>query len=97
MVERGFIRLGGGSGPFGGDPCSSLPTFLQSSPACHGTKRTAAGVTNMSTAVYINADDRSNGNVMDEDGEGEVRGATANPPTVDLGILNLDDEDLTLV
>ena len=51
----------------------------------------------MSTAVYINADDRSNGNVMDEDGEGEVRGATANPPTVDLGILNLDDEDLTLV
>ena len=52
-------------------------------------------MTNMSTAVYIGADDRSNGNVMDE--EGEVRGATARPPPVDLGILNLDDDELTLV
>ena len=62
----------------------------------------------MSTAVYINnsEDDRSNGNVMDGDenngeeevGEEQLRGATANPAApVDLGILSLDDEDLTLV
>ena len=77
-------------------------------PPCHGTEEpsfAAAGVvTNMSTAVYINnSDDRSNGNVMDGDennGEEEeqLRGATANPAApVDLGILSLDDEDLTLV
>ena len=73
----------------------------------------AGVVTNMSTAVYINnnSDDRSNGNVMDGDeNNGEevveeqlqqqqqLRGATANPGApVDLGILSLDDEDLTLV
>ena len=68
----------------------------------------------MSTAVYLNnSDDRSNGNVVMDDGdadnngggdeetEGErqLRGATANPAAapVDLGILSLDDEDLTLV
>ena len=65
----------------------------------------SAGVINMSTAVYINnSDDRSNGNVMEgddnngEEEEEQLRGATANPVApVDLGILNLDDEDLTLV
>ena len=65
----------------------------------------AAGVINMSTAVYINnSDDRSNGNVMEgddnngEEEEQQLRGATANPVApVDLGILSLDDEDLTLV
>jgi len=63
----------------------------------------------MSTAVYINnsEDDRSNGNVMEGDGDNngeeevedqELRGATANPAApLDLGILSLDDEDLTLV
>ena len=92
-----------------GDP-SNLPSVA---PPCHGTEEpsfAAAGVvTNMSTAVYINnSDDRSNGNVMDGDennGEEEeqlqqqqLRGATANPAApVDLGILSLDDEDLTLV
>ena len=90
-----------------GDP-SNLPSVAS---PCHGTEEpsfAAAGVvTNMSTAVYINnSDDRSNGNVMDGDennGEEEeqlqqLRGATANPAApVDLGILSLDDEDLTLV
>ena len=65
----------------------------------------APGVINMSTAVYINnSDDRSNGNVMEgddnngEEEEEQLRGATANPVApVDLGILSLDDEDLTLV
>ena len=61
----------------------------------------------MSTAVYLNnSDDRSNGNVMDggDDNNGgaeeeeQSRGAVANPAApLDLGILSLDDEDLTLV
>ena len=61
----------------------------------------------MSTAVYLdNSDDRSNGNVMDggDDNNGgaeeeeQFRGAVANPAApLDLGILSLDDEDLTLV
>ena len=61
----------------------------------------------MSTAVYLNnSDDRSNGNVMDggDDNNGgaeeeeQSRGAVAIPGApLDLGILSLDDEDLTLV